>query len=470
VNDSERVSSGASSRRVLRFGYAAVIGLLVISTVWAYHIEGIASGQRVELYRQFVKQDEAISQLRRAVWLASNDVRDFFLSSLPDRSTQLKSQVQALEAQSSGALQQLNRGTPENTETRFLKTHLREYWSKLEPVPESMSGLEAAAAYRFIQREIVPRRNALYDAFQQITESNQAALQKSEVAYADKRQDAVRRLLLMLGLCVVLGLLVAGVSLRHASRLERETARQYAEVARAKRDMEHLSARLLETEEDSRRWLSRELHDEIGQTLAVLEIELSHAHSLTDETQPGIRDRLRRARDLAEKTVQTVRNISLLLRPALLDDLGLTPALQWLLEDFERRSGVACEFAEEGVQDLLPDSVKTCVYRVVQEALHNCEKHAGASQVRVTARQGEAQVQVEIEDNGRGLELDSKGMPGRNAGLGILGMRERAARVGGALTLDSSPGRGTRICLRIPLADLTVSNSKTAASEAGVGA
>ncbi len=470
MSDFDRVFKGGSSRRVLRFGYAAVIGLLVFSTVWAYRIQGIVSDQNVELYRQYVKQDEAISQLRRAVWLAGNDVRDFFLSSQSDRVQQLKSQVQELETRSAAAMEQLARGKQDEAGARFLKAHLREYWSKLAPVPESMSALEPAAAYRFIQQEIVPRRNALYDSFQQITESNQTALQKSEVAFADKRQDAVRRLLLMLGLCVVLGLLVAGISLRHARRLEHETSRQYAEVARAKREMEHLSARLLETEEESRRWLARELHDEIGQTLAVLEIELSHAHSLTNETQPAIRDRLRRARDLAEKTVQTVRNISLLLRPALLDDLGLVPALQWLLEDFERRSGVTCEFSEEGVQDLLPDPVKTCVYRVTQEALHNCEKHSGASQVRVTACQSEGQVCVEIEDNGRGLELNAKAMPWRNAGLGILGMRERAARVGGVLTLESSPGRGMRIGLRIPLMDLTAANGKTLASETGVGA
>ena len=163
--------------------------------------------------------------------------------------------------------------------------------------------------------------------------------------------------------------------------------------------------------------------------------------------------------------VQTVRNISLLLRPALLDDLGLTPALQWLAEDFEKRSGVVCEFSEEGVDDLLPDSVKTCVYRVAQEALHNCEKHAGASHARVAARQRDGEIRIEIEDNGRGLELDSKGMPGRNAGLGILGMRERAARVGGVLTLDSAPGRGARVSLRIPLAELTGSARKVSATE-----
>jgi signal transduction histidine kinase len=326
-----------------------------------------------------------------------------------------------------------------------------------------MATAAAPAAYRFIQQEIVPRRNALYDAFQQLTEANQATLQRSELGFADQRQDAARRLLFMLGLCVALGLAVAGVSLQHAARLERQTAKQYEEVAQAKHELELLSARQLEAEEDNRRWLSRELHDEIGQTLAVLEIELTRAHSLTGEAQPDIRERLSRARELAEKTVQTARNISLMLRPALLDDLGLAPALQWLLEDFERRSGVVCEFSEEGVEDQLPDSVKTCVYRVTQEALHNCEKHAAASHARVVVSQSNHHVHVEIEDNGRGLELDAKGMPGRNAGLGIIGMRERAARVGGVLTLESSPGRGTRIDLRIPLAELGASNVNVAA-------
>ncbi len=449
---------GASSRTVLRFGYAAVIALLVFSTAQAYRIQGIVSEQRVDFYRQYVKQDEAISQLRRNSWLAGNYVRDFFLSSNPDRSALLKSQLKELEAQTLRAMSQLARLNPDEMAAQSVSRNLREYWSKLEPVPEAMAAAAAPAAYQFIQQEVAPRRNALYDSFQQITEANQAALQKSEVAFADQRQDAVRRLLFMLGLCVVAGLLVAIFSLQHASRLERQTVKQYEEVAQAKREMEQLSARLLEAEEDSRRRLSRELHDEIGQTLAVLEIELSHAQSLAGDALPAIRERLRRARDLAEKTVQTVRNISLLLRPALLDDLGLVPALQWLLEDFERRSGVTCEFSEDGVLDLLPDSVKTCVYRVTQEALHNCEKHAGASHARVTLRQTNNQIEAEIEDNGRGLELDAKGMPGSNAGLGILGMRERAARVGGVLTLESAPGRGTRVGLRIPLAELAGSN------------
>jgi len=454
----------------LRLGYAAVIGILVFSSVEAYRIQGIVSDQHVDIYRQYVKQDEAISHLRRGIWLAGNYVRDFFLSSNSDRSAHFRSEIQELQTQSRQALVQLEQINPNDSATRSLKVNLQEYWTKLEPIPESMSAISSHAAYEFIQEEVVTRRTRLSDTLRQISAASQAELQVHELEFVGKRQDAVRRLLILLGVCVVLSLLVSRFSLRHADRLERETVRQYDEVAQAKREMEELSARLLDIEEDSRRRLSRELHDEIGQTLAVLQIEVSHAQALTNESQGRLRERLQRTRELAEKTVQTVRHISLLLRPALLDDLGLVPALQWLLEDFQRRSGVSSEFSEEGVQDLLPDSVKTCVYRVVQEALHNCEKHAGASQVRVAVRQSTNQLRVDIEDNGRGLELNAKGMPQRNAGLGILGMRERAAKVGGTLGFESSPGHGTQICLQIPLAELAGDYEQVTASETEVGA
>jgi len=152
--------------------------------------------------------------------------------------------------------------------------------------------------------------------------------------------------------------------------------------------------------------------------------------------------------------VQTVRNISVLLRPALLDDLGLVPALQFQLEDFLRRSRIACEFVEQDVADHLPDPVKTCVYRVVQEALHNCEKHSGARNVRVSVRQFPETLVAEIEDDGAGFQMDGCHAPKRSMGLGLLGMRERAGNVGGSLIIDSAPHHGTRVALRIPLAPL----------------
>src|SRR5207237_7154958 len=140
-------------------------------------------------------------------------------------------------------------------------------------------------------------------------------------------RQAPRRLLISLGLCLLLAGAVARFSLRHAENLERQAEKHYAEVEQARGELQQLSARLLEIEEEGRRKLSRELHDEIGQTLALLQIEISHAQSSLTGDSPLLRASLDRARELAERTVQTIRNITGMLRPALLDDLGLVPAL-----------------------------------------------------------------------------------------------------------------------------------------------
>src|SRR5262249_47677677 len=160
---------------------------------------------------------------------------------------------------------------------------------------------------------------------------------------------------------------------------------------------------LLEAQEEERRRIARELHDEIGQTLTALRIEVSHAHALWKTGSPGAGERLERARALAEKTVRTVRDISLLLRPPLLDDLGLGEALHWNTEESTRRTGIACDFSEEGLENSLPEPYKICVYRIVQEALHNCEMHAAATRVRVSIRQEAHRLLADVEDNGRGL-------------------------------------------------------------------
>jgi signal transduction histidine kinase len=204
-------------------------------------------------------------------------------------------------------------------------------------------------------------------------------------------------------------------------------------------------------QEEERTRLSRELHDEIVQTLAVLKIEITQAQTLSAGRLPEIADNLRRARELAEQTVRTVRNISLLLRPSLLDDLGLGPALQWQAEDFRRRTKVPCVVEEVGLQDDLPEAVKTCVYRVTQEALHNCEKHASATHVFVKVLQTAEFLTVEVRDDGIGFEIPQREASIATHHFGLLGMRERAAGLNGTLTMETQPGEGTTINLWLPL-------------------
>lgn len=440
---------------MLRAGYGAVIAVLILSAVEAYRIQVSISRQHLESYRHYIENDQGLTTLRHNLWLAGNYVRDFFIDPTAGRAAVLRTQLEELKAEDAQALDYLSRGS--NDVVPMLRKSLGEFWAVVDPVPGTMVGSSTRDRIDFLEREFVPRRGQLYNALRDLTAASQQKLQNSEGEFAGTRRRAAERLVAMLCASVLLGFLVARLSLRHAENLERQADRHYAEVEQTKSELQQLSARLLEIEEEGRRKLSRELHDEIGQTLALLQIEISHAQSLTPGAlTPGqgaaLNERLVRARELAERTVQTIRHISLLLRPALLDDLGLVPALQFQLEDFLRRNNVACEFAEEGVADCLPDSVKTCVYRVVQEALHNCEKHSGASTVRVAVRQFPECLLAEIEDNGRGFPVNEQGMPGKTTGLGLLGIRERAANAGGTLVIDSTPGRGTRITLRIPLA------------------
>jgi signal transduction histidine kinase len=441
-----------TKRAALRTGYGAVIAVLVLSAIEAYRIQVSVSQQHLEIYRRFVEQDEALSTLRRNLWLAGNRVRDFFIDPTPSSGDELSKNMLALQAENDRALRVLAGYPRYRSVVPQLRASLGEFWAVVEPLPRTMLHATREEEMGFLAREVVPRRGELYNALRDLTLADQRMLQDSQGEFAGTRRRAAGRLLLMLGVGLLLSILVARLSLRHAENLEREADRHFAEVEQTRGELQRLSARLLEIEEEGRRRLSRELHDEIGQTLALLQIELSRAQAFPASPPAALREHLDRAHALAERTVQTIRNISGLLRPALLDDLGLVPALQFQLEDFLRRSGIVCEFVEEGVADYLPDPVKTCVYRVVQEALHNCEKHSGARKVRVSVRQFPEALVAEIEDDGTGFQMNDQHRPVRSAGFGLLGMRERAGNAGGSLIVDSAPGHGTRIALRIPLA------------------
>jgi signal transduction histidine kinase len=441
-----------SQRTALRTGYGAVIAVLILSAVEAYQIQSGVSQEHLESYRHFVEQDDALATLRRNLWLASITVRDYFIDPSQAQGDLLVSQLGAMKAENEQALRILERAPNHRKVVPQIRKSLGDFWAISEPLPRTMSHATDREQMAFLEREIVPRRGELYNVLIDLGAADQQRLQDSEGEFAATRRKAAQHLLLMLGIGVLLASFVAILSVRHAGHLERTASRHFAHVEQAKRELQQLSARLLEIEEEGRRRLSRELHDEIGQALALLQIEITHAQAAAGGPPEILRERLGRARELAERTVQTIRNISLLLRPALLDDLGLVPALQFQLEDFLRRSGIQCEFVEDGVADELADAVKTCVYRVVQEALHNCEKHSGAHRVRVSVRQLPECLVTEIEDDGCGFELDA----GRGTGLGLLGLRERAANAGGTLVIDSARGRGVRIALRIPLQPVEV--------------
>ena len=215
---------------------------------------------------------------------------------------------------------------------------------------------------------------------------------------------------------------------------------------RAREELHRLSARLVSAQEEERRKLSRELHDEIGQSMSALLVELGNFGSVLPPENAALQERLQAVKRLAENNVVVLRNLSLLLRPSMLDDLGLVPALKWQAREVARRTGIKVKVDAEDVPDHLPDEYRTCIYRVVQEALHNATRHSKATHIRVTVTHGESGVTVRIQDDGVGFHAPQE------KGMGILGMEERVRHLGGSFHIDSEAGHGAAISIQLPLA------------------
>jgi signal transduction histidine kinase len=275
--------------------------------------------------------------------------------------------------------------------------------------------------------------------------ANERALNRAEVQLAASSAGLRRSLMITFGITLGGGLLLAVLTAGHTLRLERELERRLAENARARAGLEELSAKLLHAQENERRTLARELHDEIGQSLSAILMDAESADFATNLEEA--REHLAAVRNLAEKTVNQVRDLALLLRPSMLDDFGLVPALNWHAREMSKRTGLDVVLkADEDAADL-PDEHKTCIYRVVQEAINNCARHSRARTVNVEVRREDVHVRFTVQDDGSGFD------PRSVRGLGILGMEERVRRLGGRFEIDSSPGRGATIRAELPLAE-----------------
>ena len=238
-------------------------------------------------------------------------------------------------------------------------------------------------------------------------------------------------------------------------RLGPAITRAIAELAE-RRQVASLSTRLLKAHEEERKNIAHELHDNIEQGMAVLLMEL---HRLDGAMAPTdcARGLLTGIVRLVESHAAFVRDIGLSLRPSMLDDLGLIPALSWQARDVSRRTGMKVTVDSQDTCNLLTDDYRTCIYRLVQEALHNAARHAKAANVHVTVREGPAQVRVEIQDDGCGFDARYK------KGTGILGMEERARHLGGVCQVESQARRGARISILLPSSSATAATASMSA-------
>jgi signal transduction histidine kinase len=246
---------------------------------------------------------------------------------------------------------------------------------------------------------------------------------------------------------LVVGAVIAGASIFRITALEKESAEHQKATEQAQERLRQLSQQLVSSQEQERKALSRELHDEIGQLLTALRMELGNMERLRAASGADLGPHLDQAKKLAETTLKTTRDIAMGLRPAMLDLLGLGPALEWQAREFSRRYNTPIQLEVDGDLKDLSDRHRTYLYRIVQEGLTNCARHAQAKNIRVRLEDANGQVALTVEDDGVGFDAHK----GVVYGLGLLGLTERVRELAGNIAIESQPGKGTKLAVVLPV-------------------
>jgi signal transduction histidine kinase len=440
---------GPSVRAALLAGFAVVFALWLL---WGYQL--VRSLQQIEqnvtsVHESYVRGEQTLSKIRTNVLLGSIYLRDALIDGATLRRDSYRSELMRLRTEVErllGSYVPAVSSPDEREHWARLQTELADYWASRDVAFTDQAKTPDDAAI-LLRNRVVPKRDTVLQILDQL-----AALQN--VANARHQEDIdvlyrrVRTRLLSMGAgTLVVALLVAVMASRHVNRLQREIERQRRIEQNNREDLERLSARLVDAQEQERRTLARELHDEVGQALTAVKMDIGIA--LRAEVDPRVRSALEEARDISENTLRSVRDMSQLLHPSALDDFGLPATLTAYLRNFSHRTGIRAQLAETMETRLAPD-IEVCVYRIVQEALSNVARHSGATACTVSLNSGGGMLRLVIEDNGRGVGSIATRLTS-GPGLGLIGMRERAQALGGTFSVKEREGGGTIVAVTLPL-------------------
>ena len=266
---------------------------------------------------------------------------------------------------------------------------------------------------------------------------------------ADLYASTQRQALVWLGLASLLSLGIALVAMLYSQRLEGSLRRQRSLDVQHTGELQRLSAKLVAAHEEERRTIARELHDELGQVLTAIKMELAVAERKVEATGTP-KGLLADAQAITDSALGTVRNLTHLLHPPMLDDLGLSAAIEWQVRGFSKRHGLRVDFQHAETSERLRPEVEAAAYRIVQEGLTNVVRHAQATEVRLDLQRLHGSVRIGLEDNGIGFNPEVAMQQSAVRGLGLIGIRERASELLGSFRIESAPGRGTRLTIDLP--------------------
>ena len=436
---------------VAAIGLAGLLVIVVFSVVTASRRAQQIYTQLDQLNTHHREVETKLRALRADVQVSGIFVRDYLLDTSRERAPDYREDLAEFRARNRATVRELldiaHRRGEDDSRIRSLEANLEDYWEGFEPLFDWTIVEKINNSLSFLRREVLPRREAVVSIASEIEAINNQnlAIQRAEVA----RQHAALsdELFTLLWRSLSFGLVLALLVVVRLRILEKRSEDQKRRAQEAEEQMRGLSQQLVAAQEEERKKLSRELHDHIGQMLTALRMELGRI----DRVRTGADSRLAHAvsecRQLVDDMVHLVRDLALGLRPTMLDDFGLQPALEWLARDFTRRSHVPVALRVSGGLDALGDQQRTCIYRVVQEALTNCVRHARATEIRVTVDTDVDGISVSVSDNGVGLDPQR-----RAAGFGLRGIEERVRELGGTISMASGAGQGATLAIRLPLA------------------
>jgi signal transduction histidine kinase len=384
------------------------------------------------------------------MYLADILVRDYLLDPSPQNAPLHRQQLLEIRSSLQKRLDQLATHVPDRDSPRLerLQTVVQGYWDSLDPIFDWNAQQKAERSWSFLRHNVLPRRQAVVDLAREMAKLNHDNLERERERTRESQRVLRGFLLRMMSFALAFGTLVAFLTTYRVAVLERRHEEQRRQIELTQSNLRKLSRRLVLAQEGERKALSRELHDEVGQTMTALGIEIANLEKLRNAATPeAFRVRIEEAKKLNAEAMRAIRDLAMGLRPSMLDDLGLEPALQWQGREFSRHTGVPANVQVSGVLDDLSDAQRTSIYRLVQEALTNCARHAKAKNVLVSVQAKDNQVVVVIQDDGIGFEPAARS----RSGLGLLGIQERVQALDGSLKIASEANKGTVLRAEIPL-------------------